>query len=259
MFPPNVVGQPVPDAFKFKCKEYVAQRGEDRWLEEHWLRQFFKLDGVYVEIGAFEGKKWSNTWWLEKCLNWHGLLIEGDPTNHAKCEQSRGECIHSAVCEEEEGGTVTFVSGGATAGMPDSFPEAFAKKFHPNLGKKQHFEVPCKPFRALLKEHNIGAIDVWSLDVENSEQIVLSTHDWIANPVHLLIIEAARDADEEKVRVRFLESLCMERLILEKAIHSNIWFNHWYPLPACQGKSKVPRLRTVDVGKLFTDIPFPEQ
>lgn len=203
----------------------MAQRGEDRWLESHWLRQFFKVGGTFVEIGAFQGKKWSNTYWLEKCLGWTGLLIEGDPSNHKECVRTRGDCLHSAVCAQKEGGTVTFVSGGPTAGQPDAFPEAFAKKFHPDMDKKPHFQVPCRPFADILADNDVKEIDVWSLDVENAEQIVLDTHDWNANPVHLLIIEAPRQGEAAKQRAEFLESKCMKGMDLSKAFHSHIWYN----------------------------------
>ena len=35
--------------------------------------------GTFVELGAFDGVKFSNTLMLEKCFGWQGLLIEEHP------------------------------------------------------------------------------------------------------------------------------------------------------------------------------------
>ena len=45
--------------------------------------------GRYVEIGAFDGITFSNTYALEKCLGWGGDLIEGNPENYALLQRVR--------------------------------------------------------------------------------------------------------------------------------------------------------------------------
>ena len=45
--------------------------------------------GRYVEIGAFDGITFSNTYALEQCLGWGGDLIEGNPQNYALLQRVR--------------------------------------------------------------------------------------------------------------------------------------------------------------------------
>jgi FkbM family methyltransferase len=45
--------------------------------------------GFFIETGANDGISQSNTYYLEKLLGWHGLLIEAVPELHAKCVKRR--------------------------------------------------------------------------------------------------------------------------------------------------------------------------
>jgi hypothetical protein len=54
---------------------FHAQWGEDRWLAEN-LR--LPDTGVFVDVGAGDGRRGSNTLYLEN-LGWSGLCIDADP------------------------------------------------------------------------------------------------------------------------------------------------------------------------------------
>ena len=41
----------------------------------------FQRNGFFVEAGALDGERGSNSLSLEKDLGWSGLLAEGDPSN----------------------------------------------------------------------------------------------------------------------------------------------------------------------------------
>ena len=61
--------------------------------------------GSFVELGALDGVHLSNTYALEKCYDWRGVLIEADPTNFAALKQSdrKAARIHAAVCDATSG------------------------------------------------------------------------------------------------------------------------------------------------------------
>jgi hypothetical protein len=42
----------------------------------------FQEGGFYVECGALNGEKGSNSLFFEKVRKWNGLLIEADPSNY---------------------------------------------------------------------------------------------------------------------------------------------------------------------------------
>ena len=45
-----------------------------------------KTDGYFVEVGAFDGYTYSNTWGLSE-LGWSGLMIEAIPEYADKCRK----------------------------------------------------------------------------------------------------------------------------------------------------------------------------
>ncbi len=68
----------VPTLFaKQKKMEYVSQCGQDKFLIENLFKG--KKNGIFVEIGAFDGIKYSNTYNLEVDYGWAGLCIEPIP------------------------------------------------------------------------------------------------------------------------------------------------------------------------------------
>lgn len=48
-------------------------------------------NGFYIECGAFDGVNQSNTWFFEKVLNWHGILIEPNPKYFKKLLKYRSK------------------------------------------------------------------------------------------------------------------------------------------------------------------------
>ena len=68
--------QPIQD-------EFLSQAHEDEWLYDKIFSKLpfdQRFGGTFVEIGAFDGRTNSTTWYFEKKWDWRGILIEGDPT-----------------------------------------------------------------------------------------------------------------------------------------------------------------------------------
>ena len=79
-----------------------SQAGEDAYMYEHFFHATNPAAGRFVELGALDGLRYSNSYLFEK-LGWGGVLIEGETTNFAALEQNRQgtgvTCLHAAVCE----------------------------------------------------------------------------------------------------------------------------------------------------------------
>jgi hypothetical protein len=49
--------------------------------------------GFFIEAGAFDGINFSNTYYLEKELNWKGILIEPTLERYLSCIKNRKKSI----------------------------------------------------------------------------------------------------------------------------------------------------------------------
>ncbi|KAG8248507.1 hypothetical protein J6590_038208 [Homalodisca vitripennis] len=55
-------------------------------------------DGFFIECGALDGETRSNTLYMERFLNWSGLLIEADPLNFAQMLRKNRHAWLSPTC-----------------------------------------------------------------------------------------------------------------------------------------------------------------
>ena len=157
--------------------------------------------GTFVELGAFDGSALSNTWMLEKCMNWTGVLIEANPTNFAKLKKtSRRNTVkvHSAVCASDA--QIRMVARGAsTTGQVDALTEEQLKRYY--SGRRPHINdtvsVPCRSLASIMASAGHREARFLSLDVEGAEALVLSTVDPAIFDV-IMVETQAHDADARR-------------------------------------------------------------
>ena len=160
----------------------------------------------FLEIGAFNGEDGSQTWLVEKCLGWNGLLIEANPLTFGKLQNaSRSRYTvrkHAAVC----GGNRTTVQmrvGGGTTSALLGINKGYVRRSVHNSPIR---EVPCAPLPSLMADAGLSTARAsnafLSLDVEGSEEMVLQTLDLSNFPFAVVLVEmAGRDAFKDQ-RVR---------------------------------------------------------
>jgi len=66
--------------------------------------QYLKYPGIYLEAGALDGLKYSNSYFFEKCFNWTGILIEPSPVSFAMLQKTRpgNLLLNVAGCKEKK-------------------------------------------------------------------------------------------------------------------------------------------------------------
>lgn len=85
---------------------YYSQLGQDRYVHEHFFKN--KRNGVFVDIGAYDGITGSNSLFFEKELGWSGLCIEPLPEPFAKLKTIRNcQLVNTCVAAQE--GLVEFI------------------------------------------------------------------------------------------------------------------------------------------------------
>ena len=155
-----------------------AQHGEDKYVLPLLLAVTDGAAGSFVELGALDGVRYSNTYALERCLGWYGVLIEADPVNFEMLLNRTSERnvtrVHAAVCDEATGAIPMSVGGGPLSGARAQMPSAARLRFRSGSDAFVRL-IPCKPLHTLVRAAGLasGGADFLSLDVEGSEELVL--------------------------------------------------------------------------------------
>jgi FkbM family methyltransferase len=157
--------------------EYFSQIGQDQYYIEHIING--KKGGRFLDVGAHDGIRTSNTYALEKYLGWTGICIEANAALAKECEQNRpaSRVIQAAVWSEEK--TVVFEyphSGNdflSRIGGLAVNENYFAGDFTSTID----VEMVAKPLTALIGTGN-QHFDYFSLDIEGAELEALKGIDW---------------------------------------------------------------------------------
>jgi FkbM family methyltransferase len=154
--------------------QFRAQHGEDRILSREFAG---RRDGYFVEVGAYNGESYSNTFYFEKSLGWTGVLVEADPALADKCVAVRpgGRTINCAAVAPGSPSEVTFeVVDGCQWVSSLSVSKSMLKRIEDIPVTIRRVTVPARTLDAILEE--CGApkgIDFISIDVEGHEYAVL--------------------------------------------------------------------------------------
>ena len=65
---------------------FYSQANQDKWVCEYFG---YKKNGYFIEVGAFDGVHMSNTYALEKHLEWEGVCIEANPSMYSRLVANR--------------------------------------------------------------------------------------------------------------------------------------------------------------------------
>jgi FkbM family methyltransferase len=153
---------------------YHSQWGEDRWLAEN---HHLPAHGVFVDIGAGDGVRGSNTLYLEN-LGWRGLCVDADPRNH---QRLRHRCCAVDTC------AVSATPGLWPFGMYAHKPSWSGLQRHGT--DYQEIIVACRTLEDLLDQWCIDQIDLLSIDVEGTELDVWDSFDHTRHRPAVVIIE----------------------------------------------------------------------
>ncbi|BES98462.1 Hypothetical protein NTJ_11277 [Nesidiocoris tenuis] len=147
-----------------------------------------KKNGIFIEVGALDGETRSNTLYLERYLNWTGLLIEPDPLNFVRLVRRNRKAWLSPTCLSVK-----------------PHPEIVDFEQNENMGKivgtgvndnkvqtpKGIVSVQCFPLYTYLLALNLTHVDYFSLDVEGVELDVLKTIPFHSVSIQTLSVEFA--------------------------------------------------------------------
>lgn len=153
---------------------YHSQWGEDRWLVGNL---HVPLYGVFVDVGAGDGIRGSNTLYFEN-LGWRGLCVDADPRNHQRLRQ---RCCAVDTC------AVSATPGLRPFGMYTHKPSWSGLD---RRGTDYHeIIVACRTLEDILSQWHIDKIDLLSIDVEGTELDVWDSFDHTRHRPAIIIVE----------------------------------------------------------------------
>ena len=138
----------------------------------------FKRNGFFVEFGAANGVRSSNTYLLEKQFDWTGILSEPARVFHDHLRQNRTAHIDTRCVWKESGATIEFLESdepelSTIENFVDADMHAVARK-----GGKTYL-VESVSLTDLLDQYDAPMeIDYLSIDTEGTELEILSGFDF---------------------------------------------------------------------------------
>src|SRR5262249_40394148 len=151
--------------------------GQDILVDEYLHR---KRNGVFVDVGAYDGVTFSNTLMLERERGWAGICIEPLSDVFTELRKNRA-CICVQACignrEEREVEFLAVQSGAARtrmlSGVLSEYDPRHLARVDVELnefgGSKSVILVPMRHLHAVLAEHGFWHVDYLSIDTEGSE------------------------------------------------------------------------------------------
>ena len=157
--------------------QFFSQSGQDQYLLQNFFRG--RRGGVFVDIGAYDGEKFSNSLFFERSMGWRGLCVEPLPAAYARLVAAR-HSINEQVCIADFEGEADFID--ADAGADERMLSGLADRFDPrHLERLQRAnavqsvrKVPVTRLETLLERHGLYQIDYCSIDTGGAELSILS-------------------------------------------------------------------------------------
>jgi len=200
----------------------------DRKLERHLDRD----GGVFIEAGANDGVRQSNTYYFEKIRGWTGLLVEPVPELAAECRKNRrASVVREAALVEREvaGATVELHVAGLMSTVAGALGDGAATAEHvaagravQGLAETRTIRVPARTLSALIDEAGlVGEIDLLSLDVEGAEEAALRGLDLRRHTPRFICVEAR---DEAAIAVVLGERYRVAEVLTDVGTHRDVLY-----------------------------------
>jgi FkbM family methyltransferase len=173
--------------------KYYSQIGQDKFIDELFNQ---KRDGIFIDIGAFDGMEDSNSLFFEETRNWTGICIEPSPLEFNKLNSFRKSININACVSDYDGKTdFVYIEGYARtlSGIPSNYDPKHVVRIQNDVrinGGKFH-QIKSDVFRlqTIIDKYLNKNIDFCSIDTEGSELKVLESIDFAKTSIQVFAIE----------------------------------------------------------------------
>jgi FkbM family methyltransferase len=146
---------------------FYSQAQQDKWVCDFFN---YKPDGYFIEVGAFDGIGDSNTYFLEKSLNWKGISIEAN------------EEVFNSLCKNRSSININIAI--------NSFKGECSFDGYTVNNKLDNILIKCDTLNQVLLDSNADKnIDYLSLDIEGLEYEALESLNFNYWNIGLITVE----------------------------------------------------------------------
>lgn len=186
-----------------------SYQGQDLFVLEALGGQ---MGGYFLDSGASNGRKGSNTWLLESQYGWQGICVEPNAETFRQLRANR-DCICLDCCLYDRDGPVDFLeAAGVYGGIIEAYDPQHLSFTRRMLGSRWPDGAPAptvsreaRTIRSVLRGAGApGTIDYWSLDTEGSELALLTSFPFDEYRLRVLTVEHNNGPVREQIR-HFLE------------------------------------------------------
>jgi FkbM family methyltransferase len=152
----------------------VTLHSQPATRQDEWVLEVTRglVSGYFVEVGAYDGVRYSNTLALEESFDWSGILVEPLPHLASRCRDNRPKCKVREAAVGAELGVYPFVDGDQWSGIWRYLPETLKAEHH-RRGNVVTTVPGTTLWRLLDDEDAPEIVDYLSLDTEGSEIAIL--------------------------------------------------------------------------------------
>ncbi len=177
---------------------YQSQYGQDTFVDQVVFNR--KRNGVFVDIGAYDGITFSNSYFFEKYRGFNGFCVEPNP-NVYKLLQKYRSSKNFNVCVGNTSGKVKFLCvegyGEMLSCIYDESNVEHLARVDENIkihgGDKKIEEIDLMTFHQIIPE-NLQKIDFFTIDTEGFEFEILKMIDFDRYNISALAVEVNDDA-----------------------------------------------------------------
>lgn len=191
---------------------YYSQDQQDKFLHERVFGDY--KNGFFVDVGAHNGVKFSNTLFFENTYGWTGINIEPSPFVFKELQKNRPKCINLNCAIDAKNGNAPFYCNSGATEMLSGLVEHFDPRHKSRLdqenkvdgGQTEVVSIPTRTLQTVFDEYNVTHVQFLSIDVEGGEKAVVKSIDFDKVFIDVIVFEDNyRDGATREVR-EFLES-----------------------------------------------------
>ena len=181
------------------------------------LSSNFSRDKIFIEIGAYDGITFSNTYLLEKKFGWTGILVECIPSNFKRIALTRESKSILAAATNKDIDSINVVQ------QPAANLSGLADDIRKNKLRSLSHKVPGYSLDSIIKLASpTGEIGFLSVDIEGAEYSIFQSADLSRHKIGAICVEHNFRPESEKLRELIIDQ--GYKIVFQEFSGNDYWF-----------------------------------